>query len=57
MDSVFSVVSLVFRDFFKLLVCVDSVHKVGLLIVVRGKDNVQHHTLQGLNMKTIKLKQ
>lgn len=42
------VVLLVFRDFFKFLICADSVHKVWLLIVIRGEDNVQHHTLQGL---------
>lgn len=42
---------LVFRDFFQFLVCTDSVHKVWLLIVIRGKDDIQHHTLQGLKYK------
>ena len=42
---------LVLRDFFQFLVRTDSVHKVWLLIVVGGKNNVQHHTLQGLKYK------
>lgn len=46
--NVLRIVALVFGDFFKFFVFTDSVHKVRLLIVVRGKDNVQHHTLQGL---------
>lgn len=52
-------VSLVFGDFFQLLVCADSVHEVRLLIVVRREDDVQHHALQGLRHKGdfVKLRQ